>query len=1080
MAKQKSPTPQEIYKARKAREEQEKNALLPPGLVNHGNTCFMNSVLQGLIATHYLSDLVQFQPIPPAVQHSAITHIAARRSPELTNGHGLGGDHEMPWVAGMPIGDQFVYVLLKAWSIQSNRQRESMSPREILASLGQKYDQYLDFRQQDAHEFLRQLLDAMRMEEVDVIKKRQPPPPEKGQKSQSLPLSKAPISALPNGHPRTLPIPSPLAQVMNASLSSDPPIPPGLEEEKLMSFVDMLFGGQLTSILVCQTCKHVSHTYEDFNDLSLSIKADDYARERKRDKLRQLAKKLRNISGTALGVGVTTQRSSSVPATPNRDSALDSPEISDPHRRRSIDLADVDVAADSDQGPKAEEVTVEVVPVDPPPADVAEVVEVPPPTLPPVKKRSGDHVDFLESEKPDVKEKKEKDESWAKLSRRISVTVGLSKQSKEYRRRSREEKKEKKEKKASLKLADETPQASTPPVPDVPSSDTTNVIRSPDVNAEREPTSLSAVNDKLQAQLATVKRSLSPVPRPSPSPAIPATPRFPLIARPRSPSISSKRSKPPRPPKLNSEEAAYLRDILADINPGGPSNPFSIFKQPKDQSTSTPPSQTQNLFLKINQLGGIEECLRLFTSVEVLDGENMVGCHRCWKIANGLYKPKPKPKEPAKECDSCTDSDEEKAEGVEVEAVREQQFHTPEAPHQHDESALTFRPHVVNSSSPASPSVSVDPSPSSSVTSLQDTSDSHDTSDTLPSDLSTNTTIGSRQIKPPPPPPYLALDEEEALQQTTSPEILPATYGGRPIPLISTTGPESPLSPRTARPMPSRVDTFASSTTQSSMATSSSSRASLLAPRDRHKRQRERRSDSLTESTNETSDEESELSVYSDASSAPSPALSPNASHDNLSHPPLPKPSTSDKRSSATLRSSGVPRSKQVIMRSAYKRYLIATPPPVLVIHLKRFQQISKTPVLSFSSGFKKLDDYVSFPEYLDLAPYLAPKKEDYLQAKLAEKRGRMKRAERCSYRLYAVVVHIGNMLGGHYIAYTALPPSANADASQTPQGSESMTPSATDKPQRDWAYISDTVVRLSSLDEVLKSKAYICMYERI
>jgi uncharacterized UBP type Zn finger protein len=46
--------------------------------------------------------------------------------------------------------------------------RSWLDVRELLASVGQKYDQYLDFRQQDAHEFLRHLLDAMQMEEVDV------------------------------------------------------------------------------------------------------------------------------------------------------------------------------------------------------------------------------------------------------------------------------------------------------------------------------------------------------------------------------------------------------------------------------------------------------------------------------------------------------------------------------------------------------------------------------------------------------------------------------------------------------------------------------------------------------------------------------------------------------------------------------------------------------------------------------------------------------------------------------------------------------------------------------------------------
>lgn len=89
--------------------------------------------------------------------------------------------------------------------------------------------------------------------------------------------------------------------------------------------------------------------------------------------------------------------------------------------------------------------------------------------------------------------------------------------------------------------------------------------------------------------------------------------------------------------------------------------------------------------------------------------------------------------------------------------------------------------------------------------------------------------------------------------------------------------------------------------------------------------------------------------------------------------------------------------------------------------------------------------------------------------------------------------------LGGHYVAYSALPhKTKDLKAAQTPEsvGSTSIAsdhPSKTDKTNeaekhekneknepRQWAYISDTVVRLTTLDEVLKSKAYMCLYERI
>ncbi|KAG0707961.1 peptidase C19, ubiquitin carboxyl-terminal hydrolase 2 [Suillus ampliporus] len=1058
MAKQKSLTPQEIYRARKAREEREKNALLPPGLLNHGNTCFMNSVLQGLIATQYLSHLVLFQDIPPAIQLSATIPVASHRSPELTNGHGLAGPYERPWTAGLYIGDRFVTLLRQAWAMQDDRQRNYLKPKELLASLGQKYDQYLDFRQQDAHEFLRHLLDAMQMEEVDIIKKRQPSAFVKGKKRRHTPPAKARPS--PNTDGRAHVGHSPLGQVVSAT-NADPSPP---EQEALTPFVDMLFGGKLASILVCQACKHVSHTYEDFNDLSLSIKAEDYARERKRDKLKQLAKKLRNISGTALSV-IPVQRSSSVPATPHRDSTLGNPQVVDPHRRRSIDLADVEVAAEveihadhetnhdtttgTDASPPQPELHLEHHPEaavhHPSESDNStpdsRIGETPEADIP---HKGREHIEISEPSLGDGREKREKSESWSKLGRRISVSVGLTKQSREDRRRSKEEKKARKDASHQRNAKDGDPY---PPSPSLHT--TAHIVQpldSPDVNVEREPTSLSAVNDLLQTQLAAVKRSWSPVQRSSHSPSVSSTPRFPLISRPPTPSVTNKRPKTPRPPKMSTEEAAYLRDILADISPGGAANPFSIFKQTKDQSNAGP-STAQNMFSKIPQLGGLEECLRLFTSVEVLDGENMVKCHRCWKIANGLYEPRSRGQN--QESDSCTDSDDED-ESLDDE---DRPIHTQ---HPNGSTHLPMPNHTDR------PRFSI--SASSSATSFHDTPDSHNTSRSLSGDTTLDTSYGSHSIKP--LPLSLELMSDDYLPSISTPR--PATYGGLPIPSISTTAPESPMSIKTARPIVTGSPT-----------SSMSSQASVHAPAP--KPEQEKHPANMMENEG-CSDEESgtsaNLSAYSDVSStAVSPAVSPNVSQENLavaptSHAPL-------KQLSRIPDSTGVPLSKKVIMRAAYKRYLIATPPPILVIHLKRFQQMSKVPIMSFSSSFKKLEDYVSFPEYLDIAPYLAPKREQYGDAKLGHVRGRTKRPERCIYRLYAVVVHIGNMLGGHYIAYTALP-SATKEDEHTSSVTESENLPRTDRPHRDWAYISDTTVRLSSLDEVLKSKAYICMYERI
>ncbi|THV06526.1 peptidase C19, ubiquitin carboxyl-terminal hydrolase 2 [Dendrothele bispora CBS 962.96] len=1152
MPKVKSPTPQELYRARKQQEEQEKLAYLPPGFINHGNTCFMNSVLQGLIATRLLSNLVHFEPIPERVQRNSTTLIASQRSPQLTNGHELGGIYEQKWDAGMPIGDVFVGVMYRGWEVQRHRRRENLSPKALLAALGQKYDQYLDFAQQDAHEFLRILLDAMRMEEFDVIKKRQPSPPKSTQKSlrRRTTLTPANIDSLKD---------------------SEAPNARNTEELQLMSLSDMLFGGKLTSVLVCQKCKHISQTYEDFNDLSLSLKAEDYAKERKRDRFKKLARKMGMPVGkhksdsrkNSLGPATSSMsglapeetvrplslsdepekqleepgvpvRPSSVPPSP-APSGLDGhePPLSiDVSRRRSLD--GIRVSNDSTYKESDDEDGVMVIleredahtEISPLSSTSPRDKPLPPspgpfPTSPDDRKIEFADVPKIERSEKE-KDKSKAAEGWARLGRRISLTVGLGK--------------EKEKAKSGKSRSQSRPRKSGEFGQDTLSNGAPQIrLSRPSISPERSSTpQISAQDGKDQVDEDPVKKprsrpqSLSPT---ASSNAVPSIPKF-------------QRSKSSKPPKPSRAETEYLRAILADVTaaPVTANSSLGFLQQhhmssnPEtnnvNSSSSSPPStnaglfqsaaalssgssvQTSsnalasNLWMKLGQLSlpGVEECLKMFTAVEVLDGENMVGCRRCWKIANGWYDEDQRVKR----------REERRKKRRAVEEGEENDNESDEDGRDGDESAddddngddddMTGKDSTIEdegdghlrqiSSAPASPSFhSVHHEDRPPVYTHQNISDRFSLTPQSNNDVALDT---DRLVLPPLKLQYSSASTDES--GSTSPALLTARPGGPGFAAIkgeynsadvATWSKDSLLSSEVSsnglngrgRPSMRHNDSFTPSTTDYSSD--------------------DGESDALSVNTTVSAS----VSVHSIASSSwtsVSPAGESTTSRSSSSHrdqrvqAPAMQMSRSEPTSGASQTSSqSAPekpkKSKQpkpTVMRPAYKRYLIATPPPVLVIHLKRFQQVSKVPMMSFSTGFKKLDDYVAFPEFLDLTPFMAPKKEDFGlgskkgrtkdMKKEKEKKGGKETKERFMYRLYAVVVHIGNMLGGHYIAYTALPNSEDVGMDKGPPAG--IDPNSPLPPQtgRQWAYISDTVVRLTTLEEVLKAKAYICMYERI
>ncbi|KAL6424922.1 hypothetical protein ACFW04_010060 [Cataglyphis niger] len=164
----------------------------------------------------------------------------------------------------------------------------------------------------------------------------------------------------------------------------------------------------------------------------------------------------------------------------------------------------------------------------------------------------------------------------------------------------------------------------------------------------------------------------------------------------------------------------------------------------------------------------------------------------------------------------------------------------------------------------------------------------------------------------------------------------------------------------------------------------------------------------------------------------------------------------------------------KMVCTSSTKQYLISQVPPVLILHLKRFQ--------TQRVGFRKVLKHVSFPMLLNLAPVCTDHKKPRL------------------YALYGVVEHSGTVHGGHYVAYvkTRLPLSPDdhrwnflpkdkdlklddkSNSLDSEEQASAKAASVIEPPPGRWYYVSDS--RVSEVDEnsVLQSQAYLLFYERI
>lgn len=157
-----------------------------------------------------------------------------------------------------------------------------------------------------------------------------------------------------------------------------------------------------------------------------------------------------------------------------------------------------------------------------------------------------------------------------------------------------------------------------------------------------------------------------------------------------------------------------------------------------------------------------------------------------------------------------------------------------------------------------------------------------------------------------------------------------------------------------------------------------------------------------------------------------------------------------------TKRQSAVHGCKKNVYRDALKQMLISSPPPVLTLHLKRFQQVAYSVC--------KVNRHVQFPQLLDLAPFCSTSCKGVYEGE-----------EQVLYSLYGIVEHSGTMRSGHYTAFIKTRPQDHMAHLNGAAASGEPTP-----PKGSWFHISDSNVQPVTEAKVQSAQAYLLFYERI
>ncbi|KAM8953531.1 ubiquitin carboxyl-terminal hydrolase 45 isoform 2-T2 [Pelodytes ibericus] len=214
----------EVYGIQKGNSDLTNRSMPVKGIINLGNTCFFNAVMQNLAQTHML--------------HEALNKIKEKGT-ELKIGPNA-DNHLDPLLIQLSSPGPLTSAVFLFLHSMKEAGKEPISPKVLFSQLCQKAPRFKTFQQQDSQELLHYLLDAMRLEETKRIQS-------------------GILSAFNNPTTKT------------ADDETKRKVKAYGREGVKMNVIDRIFVGELTSTIMCEECENISAVKEAFIDLSLPI-----------------------------------------------------------------------------------------------------------------------------------------------------------------------------------------------------------------------------------------------------------------------------------------------------------------------------------------------------------------------------------------------------------------------------------------------------------------------------------------------------------------------------------------------------------------------------------------------------------------------------------------------------------------------------------------------------------------------------------------------------------------------------------------------------------------------------------------